>query len=88
MTYKTFLDLSEARKSRPDLRRMEKSLKKQSSYLGKIDKVYFFQFDTLKEIEDFTRHMMQGAIKYGDTPIYAEIDNPWYGGKDNQKVQR
>jgi hypothetical protein len=81
---RTFLDLSAASYSRPHLRRMEKELAKTPSYLGKIERVFFFQFKTPKECFEFQKAMILGAQKSGDKTEIAYMDDP-FSTKQNPK---
>jgi len=53
MKYVAYLDLTESGKSRNEIRLMEKGVRENKHYLGKIGNVYFFQFDEVYMYQNF-----------------------------------
>lgn len=66
-----FLDLSEAGKSRQELRLMEKRIKSNRYYLGKRDKVYFFRFLNEAQLLQFFHVLLTDIRQYGHGAYYT-----------------
>jgi hypothetical protein len=81
---RSFLDLSDYKKSRPELRRLEKNLKDSKEYTGRIGRVFFFAFPNEFEFGHFIKSMISGCIKNGDRVQLVEIDNPYYQGQKHK----
>ena len=71
MTYPAFLDLTDANKSRSDLRLMEKRIKPNKYYKGKIDKVFLFEFLTEQQRTQFLLTLITDIRIDGHTAYYT-----------------
>jgi hypothetical protein len=74
---RTFLDLSEAKYDRPTLRRMEKQLKAVPSFIGKKERIFFFEFETEEHYLLFKESMLTGAAKSGEKTEIVYMEDPF-----------
>ena len=72
VTYPAFLDLTDANKSRSDLRLMEKRIKPDKYYKGKIGKVFFFEFLTEQQRTQFLLTLITDIRIDGHTAYYLD----------------